>query len=172
MDKQSTQQVLIQSDDTSVLFKFKEVPTYKRVLKVKEKISAVPKPAIDEIKKFADAVTVSRNSLVRTSDSFAVGLTEVVKDMHAANISVYVYQLRNEYVTLAFDYFNDPIVEVATFVQTVGVDGIITDYPGTASKYLSKWHSSLNSLISNIKYLKSAPMLLCFYKLNIIIILL
>lgn len=121
-----------------MLFKFKEVPTYKRVLKVKEKISAVPKPAIDEIKKFADAVTVSRNSLVRTSDSFAVGLTEVVKDMHAANISVYVYQLRNEYVTLAFDYFNDPIVEVATFVQTVGVDGIITDYPGTASKYLSK----------------------------------
>lgn len=59
--------------------------------------------------------------------------------MHDANISVNVYQLRNEYVSLVFDFFSDPVVEVATFVQTVGVDGVITDYPGTANKYLSKF---------------------------------
>jgi len=135
-DKQSTQQVLIQSDDTSVLSKFKDVPTYKRVLRIKEKIGDAPKPSVDEVKKYADAVTVPRSAIIKVSDFFTVALTNVVKEMHAANVSVYVNELRNEYVTLAFDYFSDPIVEIATYVQVVEVDGFMTDYPGTASKYM------------------------------------
>ena len=41
------------------------------------------------------------------------------KEMHAANVCVYVNELRNEYVTLAFVYFNDPIVEITatSYVQ-------------------------------------------------------
>ncbi|PON79420.1 Glycerophosphoryl diester phosphodiesterase [Parasponia andersonii] len=135
-DKQSTQQVLIQSDDTSVLSKFKDIPTYKRLLRIKEKIGDAPKPSVDEVKKYADAVTIPRSSIVRVSDFFTVELTNVVKELHAANLSIYVDHLRNEYVTLAFDYFSDPIVEIATYVQAVGVDGFLTDYPGTASKYM------------------------------------
>lgn len=65
---------MVQSDDTSMLLKFKEVPTYKRVLKIKEKIDSIHKLAIDEIKKYADATTVPRASLMRISDSFIVGL--------------------------------------------------------------------------------------------------
>ncbi|PON51630.1 Glycerophosphoryl diester phosphodiesterase [Trema orientale] len=135
-DKQSTQQVLIQSDDTSVLSKFKDIPTYKRVLRIKEKIGDAPKPSVDEIKKYADAVTIPRSSIVIVSDFFTVELTNVVKELHAANLSIYVDHLRNEYVTLAFDYFSDPIVEIATYVQAIEVDGFLTDYPGTASKYM------------------------------------
>ncbi|XP_062078342.1 glycerophosphodiester phosphodiesterase GDPDL7 [Humulus lupulus] len=135
-DKQSTQKVLIQSDDTSVLSKFKGVPAYKRVLKIKEKIGDAPKASVDEIKKYADGVTIPRSSIVKVNDFFTVGFTNVVKEMHAANLTVYVYQLRNEYVSLAFDYFSDPIVEIATYVQAVQVDGLVTDFPGTASKYL------------------------------------
>lgn len=141
-DKQSTQQVLIQSDDTSVLSKFKDVPTYKKVLRIKEKIGDAPKPSVDEIKKYADAVTIPRSAVIKVSDFFTVGLTNVVKELHAANLSVYVHELRNEYVTLAFDYFSDPIVEIATYVQVVEADGFMTDYPGTASKYMSKFSPS------------------------------
>ncbi|KAF4347928.1 hypothetical protein F8388_016660 [Cannabis sativa] len=135
-DKQSTQQVLIQSDDTSVLSKFKGIPAYKRVLKIKEKIGDAPKASVDEIKKYAEAVTIPRSSIVKVNDFFTVGFTDVVKEMKAANLSVYVYQFRNEYVSLAFDYFSDPIVEIATYVQSVQADGLITDFPGTASKYM------------------------------------
>ena len=60
---------------------------------------------------------------------------------------MFVHYLGNEYVTLAFDYFADPYVELATYVQpidtkgghTLVVDGIVTDYPATASRYMSKY---------------------------------
>ncbi|KAG6628057.1 glycerophosphodiester phosphodiesterase GDPDL6 isoform X2 [Carya illinoinensis] len=135
-DKQSTQQVLIQSDDTSVLSKFMNVPTYKRVLLIEEKIGDAPKQPMEEIKKFADAVAIARSSIILMNDFFTTAMTNVVAEFQKANISVYVYVLRNEYITLAFDYFSDPIMEIATFVDGVGVDGIITEYPGTASKYI------------------------------------
>ncbi|KAG6673477.1 hypothetical protein I3842_16G114300 [Carya illinoinensis] len=135
-DKQSTQQVLIQSDDTSVLSKFMNVPTYKRVLSIEDKIGDAPKQPVQEIKKFADAVAISRASIIQINEYFTTALTNVVGEFQKANISVYVYVLKNEYITLAFDYFSDPIVEIATFVEGAGVDGIITEYPGTASKYM------------------------------------
>ncbi|KAJ6994145.1 glycerophosphodiester phosphodiesterase GDPDL6 [Populus alba] len=135
-DKQSTQKVLIQSDDTSVLSKFQNVPAYSRVLYLKDEISDAPKTPVGEIKKYADAVTLPRFSIVPTIDGFTTATTKVVNEMHAANISVYVTVLRNEFVTLAFDYFADPTIEIATYTSGIGVDGIITEYPATASRYL------------------------------------
>uniref|UniRef100_A0A6N2MQM7 glycerophosphodiester phosphodiesterase n=1 Tax=Salix viminalis TaxID=40686 RepID=A0A6N2MQM7_SALVM len=135
-DKQSTQKVLIQSDDTSVLSKFQNVPAYTRVLYLKDEISDAPKTPVGEIKKYADAVTLPRFSIVPTIDGFTTATTKVVNEMHAANISVYVTVLRNEFVTLAFDYFADPTIEIATYTSGIGVDGIITEYPATASRYL------------------------------------
>jgi len=135
-DKQSTQQVLIQSDDTSVLSKFMNVPTYKRVLSIEDKIGDAPKQPVQEIKKFADAVAISRSSIIQINEYFTTALTNVVGEFQKENISVYAYVLRNEYITLPFDYFSDPIAEIATFVGGAEVDGIITEYPGTASKYM------------------------------------
>ncbi|KAJ6746183.1 GLYCEROPHOSPHODIESTER PHOSPHODIESTERASE GDPDL6-RELATED [Salix koriyanagi] len=128
--------VLIQSDDTSVLSKFQNVPAYTRVLYLKDEISDAPKTPVGEIKKYADAVTLPRFSIVPTIDGFTTATTKVVNEMHAANISVYVTVLRNEFVTLAFDYFADPTIEIATYTSGIGVDGIITEYPATASRYL------------------------------------
>ncbi|KAH7546202.1 hypothetical protein FEM48_Zijuj01G0175600 [Ziziphus jujuba var. spinosa] len=142
-DKQSTQQVLIQSDDTSVLSKFKNVPTYKRVLLIKEKIGDASKQSVQEIKKYADGVTITRGAILEIADFFIVSQTNVVKELQAANLTVYVKQLRNEYVTLAFDYFSDPIVEIATYAKSIQVDGFMTDYPGTATKYFRSPCSNL-----------------------------
>ncbi|GAB2289118.1 hypothetical protein Dimus_023420 [Dionaea muscipula] len=136
-DKQSTQQVLIQSDDSSVLTKFKDIPTYRRVLYIQEIIGDAPKQPVEEIKKYADAVTVFRSSLIMSNSAgFTTGSTKIVEELHAANISVYVSTLYNEYFALAFDYFADPLVEIATYVKALHVDGIITEYPLTASRYM------------------------------------
>ncbi|KAL9339559.1 hypothetical protein Peur_068574 [Populus x canadensis] len=134
--KQSTQKVLIQSDDTSVLSKFKNVPAYSRVLYLKDEISDAPRTPVEEIKKYADAVTLPRFSIVPTVNGFTTGTTKVVNEMQAANISVYVSVLRNEFITLPFDYFSDPTIEIATYTSGIGVDGIITEYPATARRYL------------------------------------
>ncbi|XP_057967689.1 glycerophosphodiester phosphodiesterase GDPDL7-like [Malania oleifera] len=144
-DKQSTQKVLIQSDDTSVLSEFKNVSSYRRVLSIKETIGDAPKKSVEMIKKYADAVTVSRGSLINTLDYFTSANTTVTIDMHAANISVYVSVLRNEFTTLAMDYFSDPMVELATLIEGLQVDGVVTEYPATANAYLTTKCSDLNA---------------------------
>ncbi|KAG5376240.1 hypothetical protein IGI04_040836 [Brassica rapa subsp. trilocularis] len=144
LDKQTTQRVLIQSDDSSVLAGFEAVPPYTRVLSIDKEIGDAPKASVDEIKKHADAVNILRSSLVSISGSFAAGKTNVVEEMHKGNISVYVSVLRNEYISIAFDYFSDPTVEFATFIAGNGVDGVITEFPATASRYLRSPCSDLN----------------------------
>lgn len=122
-----------------MLSKFQNVPAYKRVLFLKDEISDAPRKPVEEIKKYADAVILPRFSIVPTTDGFAVTTTKVVDEMHAANLSAYVQVLRNEFITLPFDYFSDPTIEVATYTAAIGVDGIITEYPATANRYLSKF---------------------------------
>ncbi|GAB4828164.1 hypothetical protein Ancab_035081 [Ancistrocladus abbreviatus] len=135
-DKQSTQQVLIQSDDTSVLAKFKDMPTYMRVLFIGETIGEAPKETLEEIKRHADAVTLPRASLVTSLGGFTLSMTKLVPEMHSMNISVYATYLTNEYLSLAFDYFSDPMVEIATFAKGLKIDGLVTEYPATASAYM------------------------------------
>ncbi|KAK9947372.1 hypothetical protein M0R45_003001 [Rubus argutus] len=135
-DTQSTQKVLIRSDDTSVLSKFTDVKTYERLLSIKQRIGNAPKQSIDEIKKFADGVTISKDSVILSSEFFISGETNVIKELKAANLSVYIHYLKNEYISLMFDYLSDPITEIATYAKGFKVDGIVTDFPGTASKYM------------------------------------
>ncbi|CAA7032372.1 unnamed protein product [Microthlaspi erraticum] len=144
LDKQVTQKVLIQSSDSSVLSSFEAVPPFTRVLSIDKEIGDAPKPSIEEIKKHAEAVNLKRSSLVTISQSFATGKTNVVEEMHKGNISVYVSVLRNEYISIAFDYFSDPTVELATFIAGSGVDGVVTEFPATATRYLRSPCSDLN----------------------------
>ncbi|MCL7048427.1 hypothetical protein MKW94_010106 [Papaver nudicaule] len=138
LDKQSTQQILIQSDDTSVLAKFKNVPTYSRVLTIVETISNVTQQSADEIKKFADAVVVNRPSTVVLAAYFSTQFTDIVQQFHDANLTVYIGTLTNEFTSIAMDFFSDPVLEIFTYASpsAFGVDGLITDYPATANAYL------------------------------------
>ncbi|XP_068645018.1 glycerophosphodiester phosphodiesterase GDPDL7-like [Aristolochia californica] len=135
-EKGTTQQVLIQSDDSSVLSKFTSHPTYKRVLYIEDIVGGAAKPVVEEIKKFADAVNLPRGSLATIRDGFLASSTNVAEMMHSANISVYASVFRNEFVALAFDFLSDPIIQISTFVDGFEVDGIVTEFPGTANEYL------------------------------------
>ncbi|XP_059658603.1 glycerophosphodiester phosphodiesterase GDPDL7-like [Cornus florida] len=135
-DKQSNQKVLIQSDDSSVLSKFKDVSNYRRVLNIRKLVSNVSNEMVEEVKKYADAVNLRKFSIIPTSNYLTLPNTNAVEKMHAANISVYVSTFRNEFITIAHDYFGDPMVELATHIIAMGVDGIVTEYPATANAYL------------------------------------
>lgn len=121
-----------------MLSKYKDIPSYKRVLLVENKIGDAPKNTVDEIKKYAEAVNLRKTSVVKASGSLLSGMTNVVKEMKDANLTVFVHTLRNEFISLAFDYWSDPNVEVATYIHSAKVDGIVTDFPATTSRYLSK----------------------------------
>ncbi|MQL96911.1 hypothetical protein Taro_029598 [Colocasia esculenta] len=124
--KQATEKVFIQSDDSAVLSRFKEDSPYRRILLIKEIISDTPQSTIDEIKQIADAVNLPRSSIFPNSGGFLVTITDVVDKLQTANISVYVSTLRNEFMALTFDFFADPMLEVANYVSQVGVDGVVT----------------------------------------------
>jgi len=135
-DKQATQQVFIQSDDSSVLSKFKDIPSYKRVLLIENIIDDIPVETVEEIKKYAEVVNIPKLDVIKGSNSLLLGLTNVVKELKGANLTIFVHILKNEYLSLAFDFWSDPNVEIATYMELV--DGIVTEFPATAYRLMSK----------------------------------
>ena len=136
-DKETCKQrVLIQSEDAPVLAAFKTFPKFQRVLTIEFDISDASKPSVDEILEFANAVKLRRSSAARVNGFFLEGFTNSLVDrLHAGNLHVYVGVLKNEFMNLAFDYWADPLVEIATDTLSVGADGIVTEFPATAASY-------------------------------------
>lgn len=105
-----------------------------------------------DAKKFADAVVVNRESVYPNSQGFILRNTSLVKDLQSAGLAVYAQVFRNEFVSPPFDFFADVTVEINTYVQSVNVDGFITDFPKTVRRYKSKCHFpySYGSIISTL----------------------
>lgn len=127
---------MIQSDESAVLTEFKQLTKFKLVYVVDETAISIPDSTIEEIKTFSHAVALRRNVIFPASQFFLVETTNIVQRMHLYNMSVFVFLLRNEFASLAFDYLSDPTMEIRSFVSLAKVDGLITDFPATASAYL------------------------------------
>ncbi|KAL0712948.1 hypothetical protein Bca4012_019926 [Brassica carinata] len=109
----ATKRVMIQSTNSSVLVDFKKQTPYKTVYQVEETIGYIDDSAIEAIKKFADAVVVSRGSVYLVRPSFFItGQTNIVEKLQMFKLPVYVETFQN--------------------------DGIITEFPLTAARYKSK----------------------------------
>ncbi|CAN6277794.1 unnamed protein product [Urochloa humidicola] len=149
-DKETKQQVYIQSDDSSVLAAFKtKFTTFKRVLNLEIDFSGATKPSLDDIKKFADAVRIHRSSVAQVNGYFMTRFTDTVGTLQAANLTVFVGVLKNEFMNLGFDYFSDPTVEIVTYSDAVMADGLVTDYPATAANY---FRSPCSDMTLNLSY--------------------
>lgn len=146
---QTVQEVMIQSSNSSVLVKFKQQTKYKLVYMVDESISDAVPSSIADIKQFAHSVAVSKQSIFPESAQFVVRQTELVKKLQSAGLDVYVYLLRNEFVSQPWDFFSDATVEINQYVQGADVDGIITDFPGTVAAYKRNTCSKLGDKAPN-----------------------
>ncbi|KAJ3679737.1 hypothetical protein LUZ60_017748 [Juncus effusus] len=129
--------VTIQSTSSSVLISFKEKSPNKLSLlyTLNEEVSDADAASLSDMKRFADAVAVEKQSVFPLNHHFTTTQTKLVKNLQAQGFSVYVYVLMNEFLSQAWDYFDDPTVEINSFVQGAGVDGVITDFPLTARRY-------------------------------------
>ncbi|XP_021287615.1 glycerophosphodiester phosphodiesterase GDPDL3-like [Herrania umbratica] len=134
-DKQTAQTVMIQSSNSSVLMKFKGKSNYKLVYKVDEDIGGAQLASIDDIKSFASAVVISKDSVFPENTAFLTGVTDVVPRLQAANLSVYVQTFSNEFTSQAWDFLSDATVEVNSFHVGAGINGVITDFPKTSDRY-------------------------------------
>ncbi|XP_009390640.2 glycerophosphodiester phosphodiesterase GDPDL3-like [Musa acuminata AAA Group] len=137
--------VMIQSTDSSVLVKFKQLTEYKLVYKIDEVVGDAIASSVKDIEAFADAVALLKESIYAVNKLFTTKTTDLVPKLHAAGLDVYVYVLRNEFVSQPWDFLSDGTVEINAYVVGAGVDGIITDFPGTASRYKRNSCSKLGS---------------------------
>ncbi|KAI7729057.1 hypothetical protein M8C21_004324 [Ambrosia artemisiifolia] len=56
-------------------------------------------------------------------------------------IEVHSYTFRNENKYLHFNFSQDPYVEFEYWINTMGIDGLFTDFPGSLHRY-QEWTSS------------------------------
>uniref|UniRef100_A0A0D9X9H5 glycerophosphodiester phosphodiesterase n=1 Tax=Leersia perrieri TaxID=77586 RepID=A0A0D9X9H5_9ORYZ len=124
-------EVMIQSKDSAVLVKLKQETKYKLVYTLPPNIGDASASSLVDVKKFADAVVVDRDSIFPVSKGFIMRGTNLTKDLHSAGLAVF----RNEFVSPPWDFFSDVTVEINTYVQSVNVDGFITDFPKTVKRY-------------------------------------
>lgn len=138
-DNQKVKKVMIQSSSSAVLMKLKEKMTnYELVYDVREVVRDIQNSTIADINKFASSLVIEKKSVYSEDHVFLSGSTGLVPKLKALKLSVYVSLFRNEYLSQAYDFFADPHVELNTFFVGAGIDGVITDFPGTANRYRSK----------------------------------
>lgn len=152
--------VMIKSTNSSVLMKIKEKVNYELVYEVDEYIRDATNATVLEIKSFADSVVVQKNSVFPTNQAFLTGVTDVVRKLHAFELSVYVQKFSNEFLSQAWDFFSDATVEVNSFVMGGEIDGVITDFPKTSASYKSKQHFDVIIFFSLKEILSVANVLL------------
>lgn len=134
--KQTTQKVMIQSTNSSVLVKFKQETKYDLVYMIEEDVRDAAPSSLADIKKFASAVSVSTESIFPATHLFLTNQTnKLLPTLQSAGLPVYVYLLMNEFVSQPYDFFSDATAQINAYVQGAKVDGVITDFPGTAHRY-------------------------------------
>uniref|UniRef100_A0A0E0JA25 glycerophosphodiester phosphodiesterase n=1 Tax=Oryza nivara TaxID=4536 RepID=A0A0E0JA25_ORYNI len=114
----NNKEIMIQSKDSAVLVKLKQRLTQcKLVYSLPVKVGDVSDSCVADIKKFADAVIVDRESVFAESKGFIIRKSKVVEDVQSAGLAVYVEVFRNEYVSPPVDFFADGTVEINNYVQ-------------------------------------------------------
>ncbi|KAG6543996.1 hypothetical protein Mapa_014620 [Marchantia paleacea] len=70
--------------------------------------------------------------------------TDLVDKAHARNLQVHPYTFRNENRFLHYDFHLDPYQEYDYWINTIGVDGLFTDFSGSLHLY-QEWTAPLKS---------------------------
>ncbi|MBD2627183.1 glycerophosphodiester phosphodiesterase [Trichormus variabilis] len=100
----------------------------------------VTKTELIEVSKYAQAIGVNKNLLIpRDITGKLLSSTSLVNDAHAANLQVHAWTFRNEDFFLPFDLQKNPQGEYKIFF-TLGIDGVLSDYPDTAKSQLKKMY--------------------------------
>ncbi|CAA7397948.1 unnamed protein product [Spirodela intermedia] len=130
------QEVIIQSTYSSVLKKVQQLnSSYKLMYKIEELILDVDASAVKDIAGFASFVAVSKKSIYPDNVKYLLNKTRVVEKFKAEKLPVFAYLFQNEFVSVSWDVYNDPIADISLFVKGAGVEGLITEFPATAEAF-------------------------------------
>jgi glycerophosphoryl diester phosphodiesterase len=134
---QTSLQVNILSTDSAVLTKLRQDTKYKLVYKIATNFRDASTASVAEIRRFADAVAINKESVYPEDRHFITNETKILNRFQSAGLKVYGYGFKNEFVSQPWDFFADATVELNTYFKGAGIDGFITDFPATARRYKS-----------------------------------
>lgn len=95
--------------------------------------------SLADVAKYANALGPWKRQILRDVGKPILLTTTVIEQAHAVGLRVHTYTFRNESVTLAPEYGNDPLREYQRFFE-LGIDGVFSDFSDTAlrARELSK----------------------------------
>jgi len=96
---------------------------------------------LSTITTYASAISVCKRLIIPVNEDGLAPPTLLIPDAHAAGLSVHAWTFRDEPQFLAADYHDDPRREYRQFLS-LGLDGLITDFPATASSLASAMDKS------------------------------
>lgn len=102
-----------------------------------------------------------KDTVVPVAENYLMTPTDLVARAHAHNLQVHPYTYRNENQFLHFNFHQDPYAEYDFWINSVGVDGLFTDFTGSLHRYqeLTSPHpkdETANSLLVKIAQMISA----------------
>lgn len=100
------------------------------------------------VKTFASGIIVPKSYILPVDDKqYLLPATTLVQAAHKAGLEVFASGFAND-ADIAHDYSFDPVSEYLSFVDNgnFSVDGVLTDFPITASASLGKQHLFTSSL--------------------------
>lgn len=104
------------------------------------------------IKPFVSGILVPKDYIVPiTKDFYCEPPTTLVADAHKLGLEVYTYKFAND-VWTSYNYSYDPVNEYLEFIDNsqFSVDGMLSDFPSTASIATGTWTHFLHLLFANL----------------------
>ena len=97
---------------------------------------------LKSVKTFASGILAPKNYIWPVNkDQYLQPATTLVKDAHALGLEVYAFKFANDFIS-SYNYSYDPSAEYLQFIDNsdFSVDGVLTDFPSTASAAIGKDH--------------------------------
>ncbi|KAI9070774.1 hypothetical protein K1719_047265 [Acacia pycnantha] len=96
---------------------------------------------LDYIKQYVVGIGPWKDTVVPAAGNYLQTPTDLVARAHAHDLQVHPYTYRNENQFLHFNFHQDPYAEYDYWINTIGVDGVFTDFTGTFHNF-QVWTSS------------------------------
>lgn len=117
------------------------------------------------IKSFASGILVPKNYIWPvTKDQYLEPPTTLVADAHGLGLEVYAYNFAND-APASYNYSFDPTAEYLQFIDNsnFSVDGVLTDFPSTASEAVGEriFSLSIGFCTSYLFFMKRRGVLKC-----------
>lgn len=97
---------------------------------------------LEELSQFCYGITIEKGNIIEVNgQGQRIGVTDLVQRARTFGLKIHTWTTRNEDRYLIWEYGQDPYLEYEDLVMNALVDGVITDFPATVTRYLDNLYT-------------------------------